>query len=466
MHHISVRIIHDSDSDDSVNELSDSLYHDIGDSDIFLQMWQGTDPAAETPSAPLASVHRAYEHMKSAMLDVSSLRATLRCLSARDGLSMSGTREAPAAAPLSTSYCERISHLGKCGDVLLRSAESLRAEVAISQSYFRQLSELSQRFPLKLSDDRISIASSTSCSTSIVVSEGADGLEWSLSDDSVFSVNSESFDTSASSYLRCFFELMCHELFERLKNDKNKCAIHYSADQTTRSVCFDVGNSDTNWLFELGPIGRIAEGAAARPIPVWIPSLIGLVMQPGSQPATFMRQQHFYKNTLDAVWSAFCGRFLSADFCTFLARFALRQTAFQIDSVYLAVPYVTFIDQTRVAMTETPNELRCVPYSTDVKGLATTLGKWCDTAFATLFLAMAESVARSLGFVFKHKNIYGTATNGAKKIRFAPKAGTHDVDITIIAKNSLNTRWSEVPGTDHLMRMSVVLFLDLSNPSV
>jgi hypothetical protein len=466
MHHISVRIIHDSDSDDSCNELGDSLYHDIGDSDIFLQMWQGTDPGPEVPSGPLNSVHRAYEHMKSAMSDISALRATLRGLSARDGLSMSGAHEAPPADPLSASYCDSISQLGECSNILLRGAESLRAEVAQSQSYFRQLSELSQRFPLKLADNSISIASSTSCSTSIVVSEGADGLEWSLSDDSVFSVNSESFDTSASPYLRCFFELMCHELFERLKNDKNKCAIHYSADQTNRSVCFDVGNSDTNWLFELGPASRIAEDARGRPIPVWIPSLIGLVMRPGSQPATFMRQQHFYKNTLDTVGSALCGRFLNADFCTFLAKFALRQTAFQIDSAYLTVPYVAFIDQTRVAMTETPNELRCIPYSTDVKGLATTLGKWCDTAFATLFLAMAESVARSLGFVFKHKNIYGTATNGAKKIRFAPEAGTNDVDITVTAKNSLKTRWSEVPGTDHLMRMCAVLFLDLSDPNV
>jgi hypothetical protein len=409
MHHISVRIIHDSDSDDSAGDVGDSLYHDIGDSDIFLQMWQGTDPAGDVPSAPLDSVHRAYQHMKSAMSDVSALRATLRGVSGRDGLSMCGAREAPAADWLSTSYCDRISQLGECSDFLLRSAASLGGAVSQSQSYFRQLSELSQRFPLKLADDRISIASSTSCSASIVVAEGAGGLEWSLSDDCVFSVNSEAFDTSASAYLRCFFELMCHELFERLKNDKNKCAIHYSADQTTRSVCFDVGNSDKNWLFELGPAGRIAEDALARPIPVWLPSLIGLVMRPGSQPATFMRQQHFYKNTLDTVGSAFCGRFLNADFCTFLGKLALRQTAFQIDSPYLAVPYVAFIDRTRVAMTETPNELRCVPYSTDVKGLATTLGKWCDTAFATLFLAMAESVARSLGFVFKHKNIYGTS---------------------------------------------------------
>jgi hypothetical protein len=53
MHHISMPIIHNSDSDDSINELGNSLYHDIGDSDIFLQMWQGT----KVLSAAFDSVH-------------------------------------------------------------------------------------------------------------------------------------------------------------------------------------------------------------------------------------------------------------------------------------------------------------------------------------------------------------------------------------------------------------------------
>jgi hypothetical protein len=74
---------------------------------------------------------------------------------------------------------------------------------------------------------------------------------------------------------------------------------------------------------------------------------------------------------------------------------------------------------------------------------------------------MAERVTRSLGFVFKHKNQYGTAVIGPKKIKFQPRVGANDVDITVTAQNSLKTSWSRIPGTDHVVRMCVVLFQDL-----
>jgi hypothetical protein len=275
-----------------------------------------------------------------------------------------------------------------------------------------------------------------------------------------FLVNSQAFGASAPPYAMCFFQLMCHELFEGMKNDHNKSAIHYSANKTTRSVYFDVGTNEENWLFELGPRKEVG------PIPLWVVRLLGFVMKPHVGPATFLRRLLFFKGTLDSVFSAFCSRFLSIDFANFICRRAHSKAVIQVESIYLNIPYLAFVDQWRVSMTETPNELRCIPYTTDGRGFSPALSKWCDTAFATLFLGMAERVTRSLGFVFKHKSQYGTAVIGPKKIKFHPRIGSDEVDVTITAQNSFRTCWSKIPGTDHIVRMCVVLFRDLSGEAL
>ena len=144
-----------------------------------------------------------------------------------------------------------------------------------------------------------------------------------------------------------------------------------------------------------------------------------------------------------------------------MVRIKQCRAAFQINSPYLDVPYVAFVDKWRASMTETPNELRCIPYSTDGRGLTPALAKWCNNAFSILFLMMAKQVTRSFGYVFKNKNLYGTATIESKKIKFTPQVKTSDVEITIMARNTIKINWSEIPGSDHIERMCVILFHDL-----
>jgi hypothetical protein len=137
------------------------------------------------------------------------------------------------------------------------------------------------------------------------------------------------------------------------------------------------------------------------------------------------------------VFSAFGSRFLGIDFAAFLCRRAHSEAVMQVESAHPSVPSLAFVDQWRVSTTETPNELRCIPRTSDGRRFSPAFAKWCDTGFATLFLAMEERATRWLGFVFKHK-----------------------VDSTITPR--MRTSWSRIPGTDQIVRMSIVLFRDLS----
>lgn len=470
MHHICVQIKNESDSsNDSNDDFSEFFYDDIGDSEVFMQMWRKPPTEAENPDeeASISSIQRAYQHIKAAIADVSAITSVLQSASspARSGFAV---QKVEASKPqtlesLDQNYSDRIAQLSGCSDFLLSSAASLKSEVSKSQGYFRSLASLSQKIPLKViqtdKDQRqIAVALSHPTSTNIVIREGDGSLQWSLSEESRFSFNGKSFSVGGSPYMQCFFELMCHELFERIKNDKNRSAIHYSADKTTRSVYFDVGNRET-WVFELGDVKPKGD------VPVWIPRLLGLIMEPHTQPATFMRQLRFFKATLDSMTNAFCGRFMELDFCNVIRKTAMCKAALQIDSSYLYSPYIAFVDKLRVSMTETPNELRCIPYSTDGRGLTPALEKWCDTSFTTLFLSMAERVTRSFGYVFKNKNQYGTAAVDGKKIKFEPNAKANDVAITISARSSVKARWKCIPGTNHIVRMCVILFQELSEES-
>lgn len=465
MHHIAVQIINDTDSEDSADEFADYLYRDVGDLQVFHQMWHGqTPPSPEDldPNGPLESVKRAYSHMKEAMSDITSVRSAIQSAMNQNGFAFAKVREEtiPPKASLGAQIVGRKHQLKACSESLLSSASVLRDEIDCSKQYFRALSELSKKFPLKLikdKDDNPQISVSTrqsASSTSIIIVPEKDHLRWKLTDESRFSFNSKSFCLDEpSNYLQCFFELMCHELFERIKTDRIKSAIHYSADKDTRSIYFDVGNKET-WVFELGAPKEVGK------VPVWIPRLIDSIMDPHAQPATFMRQLLFFKATLDSMLLAFSNRFMKSDFCTVIKRTDMCKTALQIDSPYLAIPYLAFIDKWRVSMTETPNELRCIPYSTDGRGLTPALEKWCDSSYSTLFLAMAERITRSFGFVFKNKNQYGTAAMIKKKIKFTPQQKNSDVEIQYTSKNGKPFMWSQVPGTDHIVRMCCILFND------
>ena len=486
MHHIAIQIINDDETDSSLDDSGDFFYDDVGDREVFMQMWRGSMNPNSSPNdsddsdqnASISSIQRAYEHMKSAINDIRAIQSLVQKVSAKKdvGIKQVQRRDANFQQQSDISiFAEKAAQLEDCGNFLLSSAAKLREEVASSKNYFRSLAELSKRFPLRLIGDKeedktqVSVATSYHSKTAIVINEGQNGLQWSLSDSSRFSFNSNHFEFNdvPSNYLRCFFELMCHELFERIKNDRIKSAIHYSASKNKRSVYFDVGNRETKpWVFELGEekeaTNEINQNPQDNKVPVWIPRLIDLIMDPQAQPATFMRQLLFFKSTLDSISNAFCDRFLSADFCSVFKKTAKCKAAFQIGSPYLYNPYLAFIDKWRVSMTETPNELRCIPYPTDGRGLTPALEKWCDVSYSTLFLAMAERVTRSFGFVFKNKNQYGTATIGNKKIKFTPQPKTNDVEIIITARNKKTIKWNSIPGTDHIAKMCVIIFQDLT----
>lgn len=485
MHHISVRIENDTESDDSNDDFMNCLYEDTGDDEVFMQMWRRTtnqnlENSEDGTDEPLSSINSAYRHIKKAVSNITRAQSIVQnvispnqngfatqCLQNLSPAQVEQLEQSTFTPDLQF-YVDKKVTLGQYGEMFFKSAESLREEVQSSQQYFQSLSKLSRRFPLKLIKDendhtQISIDSSYPASTSIIINEGPNCLQWSLSDTSRFSYNSQHFANSdvPSNYLRCFFELMCHELFERIKNDKIKSAIHYSADKDTRSVFFDIGTKET-YLFQLSTNQDENDEQYQEPsnVPVWIPSLLELIMDPQAQPATYMRQLLFFKATLDSMMKSFCDRFLNSDFCDISYQSAVCKAAFQINSKYLTIPYLAFIDKWRVSMTETPNELRCIPYSTDGRGLAPALEKWCDISFSTLFLSMAEKVTRSLGFVFKNKNQYGTATINGKKIRFTPLPKSNDVEITITAKNKIIYKWNEIPGSDHIVKMCVLIFRD------
>lgn len=478
MHHISVQIINDTDSDESFDDLEAFMDDDVGDKDVFRQAWSHKNiyahPSDEEPpkdGEALNTVVEAYEHVCAAVSDLRILKNIVQSNLTKKNFAMTKIPEEnrTAADPdliAFENFTTRKKQLEECSNFLTNSAESLRSQILGTRQYFRDVEELSKRFPLKLvqtqqNETKVAIDTSIPTNDSIFLNEKTQqnddepSIEWKLSVPTYFSFNSHSFDLQTQSqYVCCFFQLMCHQLFERIKDDQIKSAIHYSADKETRSVYFDIGSKET-WIFELGKHKSPAQ------IPVWIPRLIHYIIDPKAQPATFMKQLLYFNSTFAAIKSALVNRFMSSDFCSLMLKSHPCVCAYQVSSPYLTLPYIAFIDKYRVSLTETPNEMRCIPYSTDGRGLTPALDKWCDISYATLFLSMAEKITRSFGYVFKNKNQYGTAAIGGKKIKFKPMPRSCDVEISITSHSTKTFQWKNIPGSDYFERMCVVLFTDL-----
>ena len=81
MHHICVQINDESDSsNDSNDESAEFLCEDVGDSDVFMQMWKNPLPADAGPDdmSPLTSINKAYQHMKDAMAEITAAKSVLQ----------------------------------------------------------------------------------------------------------------------------------------------------------------------------------------------------------------------------------------------------------------------------------------------------------------------------------------------------------------------------------------------------
>ena len=486
MHHITVQIINDTDSDESFDDLEAFMDDDVGDKDVFRQTWNHKNiyshPSEEEPpkdQEALNTVVEAYEHMRAALADLGILKSIVQSNLTKKNFTLSKIPpdnrkvEEPDLIAFENLSTKR-NQLEESGNFLLNSAKSLREQIEESRQYFRDVEQLSKQFPLKLvqtpqKETKIAIATATPTNNYIFLdrkkqsaedseeSSDSSTVEWKLNVSTSFSFNNHSFQLDTNSnYISCFFQLMCHQLFERIKDDQIKSAIHYSADKETRSVYFDIGSKET-WIFELGKKKQIGQ------IPVWIPRLIHYILNPKAQPASFMRQLLYFKSTFITIRESLINRFISSDFCTLVLKAEPCICAYQISSQYLTLPYLAYIDKLRVSLTETPNEMRCIPYSTDGRGLTPALEKWCDISFATLFLSMAEKITRSFGFVFKNKNQYGTAAIGNKKIKFKPIPKESDVEISVTSHETKPPRkWKDIPGSDHFERMCVIIFTDLS----
>lgn len=483
MHHISVQIINDTDSSDSVDDFGVFLDEDVGDKDVFMSMWNYNNnfPNNVTEDIPqdqgaLQSIEDAFKNLKSALNDMTILKNVIQSNITKknfaSGKIPADSNETDSDFTAFEALRQRKTQLEESSQFLLNSAESLKKEIESTRQYFREIDQISQHFPLKLVQTpekvtKIAIDTAISSNNYIYLNEkenndnsGSDDnsscIEWTLSTKTHFSYNGKSFMLeSNSSFIKCLFDLMCHQLFERIKDDQIKSAIHYSADKDSRSIYFDIGTKET-WVFELGAQKTIGD------IPVWIPKLIHYILNPKAQPASYMRQLLYYLTTLSSLYQSFMDRFIYSDFCQLKIMSQPCSTAFQVSSPHLIIPYIAFIDKWRVSMTETPNEMRCIPYSTDGRGLTPSLEKWSDSTFATLFLSMAERITRSFGYVFKNKNQYGTAAFGGRKIKFKPIPKSHDVEISITSHSTKKKNWNQIPGSDYYERMCVILFTDLN----
>jgi len=467
MHHISVRIIDDTYSEDSADEFTEFLDEGTGDTEIFMQLWKQSDQIGKknprnVNEEPISAIKSAYKHMKEAVSDITVLRTLFQNASSQKGVQLATVNHSQVPASGFSSPKQllemKVEQLDSCANFLLNSAEELKASVSKNRSYFRELDELSKKVPLTTKTHNnstcIAIDVSNYPNESILLRQNEDSVEWALSFNTSFSFNGKSFQIATQSqYLKFFFDLMCHNLFERIKNDRIKSCIHYSADNQSRSIYFDIGNKDT-WIFEIGQKKELAD------IPIWIPKLINLITNPRAQPAAFLKQLLYFHSTLVSVRNAIFNRFINNDFCTITYKFQSCLAAFQISSPHLQLPFLAYIDRWRVALTETPNEMRSLQYSTDGRGLAPALEKWCDATYTALFLSTIEKVTRGFGYVFKNKNQYGTAAIDGKKIRFKPIPKESDVEITITARKTEKLLWKSVPGSDYIEKISILLFND------
>lgn len=485
MHHISVHINYDSNSEDSFDEFESLLDNDAADKDVFIQMWNfqsnsfnDSEKNKKNYKDSLDIICNVYKHMKLANTEISFLKSLIAPLAERNtenldiknSVTLSNNKGLHRRDHIRYKVLkERREQLERTSDFLMNSAKSLRERVMKSRQYFRDVGALSLRFPVTVLNPMTSesmLAINTSIYTkeyillaekdNVDLEESGSSVEWKLSTDAHFSFNNKSFQINTdSNYLRYFFQLMCHQLFERIKEDKIKSSIHYSAEKNTRSVYFDIGNVNV-WVFELGLQKEIGD------IPVWMPKLIKYILDPRAQPATYMRQLIYFKTTLESMKKSFISRFARSDFCTLTINSYRCSAGFQISSRDLQIPYLAYVDEWRISMTETPNEMRCIPYTTDGRGLTPALEKWCDMTFGTLFLSMAERITRSFGYVFKNKNQYGTASVNSKKIKFKPLPKSNEVDIYISSHSTRRCKWSDISGSTYEERMKIILFSEFN----
>ena len=467
MHHISVKILNDLNSNDDFDEFTDFLDDGEGDSDIFLQMWKKNDLEEKINENlnvenddVLNSVHNAYKHMKNAVSEITLLKNVITNYQKKKGVDIEELSHQSHNLPSDQVINLKLkkTQLENSSNFLFQSAQNLRETINKNRLYFRELDNISKQIPLKIINNentrQIAVQTPYLSTTSILLNEDGENIQWKLSNDSHFSFNNHSFGLSVSSeYLKHYFHLMCHYLFEKMKDDKIKSCIHYSADNNTKSVYFDIGNNDI-WEFHLGEEKTISD------IPLWIPKLMKLISNPKAQPASTLKNLLFYHSTLLSVQNSIFNRFVESQFCIVKQKIENLHASFEISSPHLQLPLFIYIDKSIVSITETPNEMRCLQYSTDGRGLSPALEKWCDNSFTSLFLSCIEQITRSFGFVFKNKNQYGTASIGNKKIKFKPKLNTSNIEILITSKNTKKIEWSNIPGINYIQKLCVLLFND------
>jgi hypothetical protein len=153
------------------------------------------------------------------------------------------------------------------------------------------------------------------------------------------------------------------------------------------------------------------------------------------------------------------------DFCDVRIKEIQNRAILQVNSLYLQVPYLSYVNQGQVSLTETPNEYRYIPYAADGRGLNDLIEKWCVASWGSLFLAMAERVTRVFGYVFKNKCKYGTAIIASRKVKFTPVGHQGDVKVEVSGNSTVTIMWKNVAGVDHFVRMSWLLFGNLASES-
>lgn len=464
MHWVGVEIIDDSSSTSSDDEAfefgNNSQFHE---SKSIHNHWEKyVDDANPSEVRAMESVKRAEEHFQKAAREISLLDTLVRELRGGNyGLSPVASGAA-GASDCSAALARRRCEYERSGAFLSDSVRELRSGISKTRRYYRELAEISKKFPLGLREnesgaEEIYIQNSLQTKNCIILQMNDDfTLRWSLSDNSYFSFNSKSISHNINSnFVHCFFDLVCHEMFERIKNDRTNASIQYSAENNSRYIYFNIFN-DITWIFELGE-----QKESGNPH-ICIFFLVRLITDSYGHPTDHIKDNFLLQKTFSNLSVIITKYFSGNDFCEINFNFQKGEIAFEISSKYMKFPFVIYANKDIIALTETINEMSFSTHQTEGYISSNSFEEWSKKFSTSLFLLMVERVSLSFGYVFRNKGKSGTIIIGQKKIKFVPTPESQDVSIVITNKTTFPIKWSQIPGTNHITRLCVLFFADLS----
>lgn len=416
--------------------------------------------------------------------------------------------------PLGASVIDKQLQLQSSSKFFIESANEMRAEVTKYKNYFRNLDELSKRFPIGFYFDygRIPIVAAVIPPEPIfyeipwiVLQPDENGdIYWRLSTPISFYINQKNVFFDCESPYSCLTSrVMLQYLFHVIRFEMISLSIDYSITPTTNKISYSAQNS-INVELEVSSEKKLKKKSDL--CPPYLPSLVSQCMEINPHPfkkfKEIIDERALIKNAVDIVFA----RFLSSDFCNVIYKQKKRTVVIQITPYFGFIPtefkniiknphnflnnnneqknntedskkklqiepsiihsynITCFLGKNHFCATDPQSQYSYINIDLRSRTANNSLTKWCESHYFRMFELTVAAVASRFGFISKMNEQQITVKcDHPRKIKFYT-TGRGDLDvIVIIGNDKWKTKWANLPRNGTREKIEYLFFFNFTN---